>query len=634
MGLLALGLLIGKQKRDSFPLFGVITAITGIALGVFTVSMANPLLSPIHYSKNLGAQNQVYQVKVLEVLKPTSFSERYVAEVYQIDSIKSDGKILLAFSSDSSKTILGVDDELVLFGAAQNVNPPLNPNQFNYQDYLEKQGIYHQVRLEKVDLIFSEDPSKTLVGLASNFREKLIKNLKNYNFGEAELGVIQALLLGKRDDISVATYNDYRNAGAVHILAVSGLHVGILLLILQFLLQPLEQLPKGKQLKFFTIILLLWVFAFIAGLSPSIVRAVTMFSFLAYGMNLNRPTNTFNIIALSLFFILLVKPMFLFQVGFQMSYAAVIAIVWLYPKLQRFWYPRNWFVRKTWQLLSVSAAAQLGVLPLSLFYFHQFPALFFISNLIVVPFLGLILGSGILVVFLAAIKVLPEFLVVAYNAIIKAMNFIVGWIANQEHFLFKDISFDGVQLVLGYLIIFGLLFTWSKATFKNFAFLLGSILCFLGWLNYQEFRTANQEKLILAHQTRNSILLHQNGTRLKVHAYDLESLENIIRDYRVAERTNTVEYDSLKNSYNLGSKSIFVMDSSGVYPTQLKPDHLILTQSPKINLDRLIDSIQPQVILADGSNFRSYVNRWKKTCAKRKLPFHYTGEKGAFVFSD
>lgn len=225
-----------------------------------------------------------------------------------------------------------------------------------------------------------------MFGLASNFRESIISKLKKENFGEEELGVIQALLLGKRDDISENTYNNYTNAGAVHILAVSGLHVGIILLLLEFFLSPLARLPKGKTLKLLLVVLLLWGYAFVAGLSPSIVRAVTMFSFVAYALYLNRPANSFNIIALSMLFILLVKPLFLFQVGFQMSYAAVFAIVWIYPKLQKFWFPDNFIIRKTWQLLSVSAAAQLGVLPISLFYFHQFPALFFISNLLIIPF--------------------------------------------------------------------------------------------------------------------------------------------------------------------------------------------------------------------------------------------------------
>ena len=148
------------------------------------------------------------------------------------------------------------------------------------------------------------------------------------------------------------TYNNYQNAVAVHILAVSGLHVGILLLIREFLLSMIERIRRGKMLKLMLVVGLLWSYAFIAGLSHSIVQAVTMFSFLAYSMYLNRPTDPFNIIALSILFILLINPLFLFQVGFQMSYGAVIAIVWVYHKLQRFWYPDNFVVRKIWQLLS------------------------------------------------------------------------------------------------------------------------------------------------------------------------------------------------------------------------------------------------------------------------------------------
>jgi len=160
-----------------------------------------------------------------------------------------------------------------------------------------------------------------------------------------------------------------------------------------------------------------------------------MFSFIAYAMYLNRPTNTFNIIALSLFFILLIEPLFLFQVGFQMSYAAVFSIAWIYPKLQRFWYPENNFLRKVWQLLSVSVAAQLGVLPISLFYFHQFPALFFIANLIVVPFLGALLGLGILVLVLAVLNTLPQVLVLCYNFLIKTMNWVIKFVGKQEAFV-------------------------------------------------------------------------------------------------------------------------------------------------------------------------------------------------------
>jgi competence protein ComEC len=416
-------------------------------------------------------------------------------------------------------------------------------------------------------------------------------------------------------------------------LAVSGLHVGILLLLLEFLLSPLERMRKGKTLKLALVVALLWMYAFIAGLSPSIVRAVTMFSFLAYALYLNRPTNSFNIIALSMLFILLIKPLFLFQVGFQMSYAAVIAIVWIYPKLQRFWYPEHFLVRKIWQLLSVSVAAQLGVLPISLFYFHQFPALFFVSNLLVIPFLGVILGTGILVIALALFDLLPQFLVKAYNTVIHTMNSVIGWVAQQEGFLVRDIPFDATQLVLGYVIIITLVRSLSKPTLKRMMVPLVGIILFQGWVIWKNVETHHKEQLVLTHKTRNSVLLHQTGSTLNVFTSDSTNLGNLAIAYAVAERIQNINLLPLKNSYQLGEKRLFVVDSLGLFPLEKQTEYVLLTHSPKINLERLLDSIQPKMVLADGSNFKSYIARWEKTCAQKEIPFHYTGEKGYYVFN-
>lgn len=332
-------------------------------------------------------------------------------------------------------------------------------------------------------------------------------------------------------------------------------------------------------------------------------------------------------------FILLIKPLFLFQVGFQMSYAAVIAIVWIYPKLQRFWYPEPFLVRKIWQLLSVSVAAQLGVLPISLFYFHQFPALFFVSNLLVIPFLGVILGTGILVIALALLDLLPLFLVNAYNTVIYTMNSVIGWVAQQEGFLVRDIPFDATQLVLGYVIIITLVHSLSKPTLKKMMVPLVGIILFQGWVIWKNVETHNKEQLVLAHKTKNSVLLHQTGSTLNVFTSDSTNLGNLAIDYAVAERIQNINQRPLKNSYQLGEKRLFVVDSLGLFPLEKQTDYVLLTHSPKINLERLLDSIQPKMVLADGSNFKSFIARWEKTCAQKEIPFHYTGEKGYYVFN-
>ncbi|MFT0714418.1 ComEC/Rec2 family competence protein [Flagellimonas lutimaris] len=622
-----------KQHREGFPYFEVLTSLTTLCLGILVVGIFMNRGMSHHYTRLDLNKEKAWQVKVIEVLKPNNYSQRYVTQIIAADDKLASGKLLLSLTVDSTIKELQVDDQLLIHTKPESIRPPSNPHQFDYRSYLEKQGIQHQIRTDFASIITKVSAHKTLFGVASKFREHIISKLKEKDFGAEEMGVIQALLLGKRDDISENTYNNYKNAGAVHILAVSGLHVGIILFLLEFMLSPLEGLPKGKILKLITVVLLLWGYALVAGLSPSIVRAVTMFSFVAYALHLNRPTNSFNIIALSMLFIVLVKPLFLFQVGFQLSYAAVFAIVWIYPKLQKLWFPENIIIRKTWQLLSVSVAAQLGVLPISLFYFHQFPALFFISNLLVIPFLGLILGSGILVIILALIDSLPQFVVDNFNWTIKMMNSVIGWVAKQEGFIIKNIPFDSVQLLLGCLIITALVVFLSKPKWKAVLVLFGGIIAFQSWIIWNQVQLYQKEVVILAHRSRNTVLLNQLGDSLSIITSDSANIGTIATNYAIAERIQNIDTVQLKNSYQIGQKKLFVLDSLAILPLEEQLDYLLLTQSPKYNLERLLDSIKPKKIFADGSNYPSLVKKWKLTCAQKEIPFHYTGEKGYYIFS-
>ncbi len=137
---------------------------------------------------------------------------------------------------------------------------------------------------------------------------------------------------------------------------------------------------------------------------------------------------------------------------------------------------------------------------------------------------------------------------------------------------------------------------------------------------------------MLTHETANSMLLKQKGNSLKVYGKQTDFSHRIIQDYKITESIDYISYSGTKNIYSINSKKLYVMDSLGVYPTQKQLDYLVLTVSPKINLERLLDSIQTKKVIVDGSNYKSYVERWAATCLKRKLPFHYTGEKGAYYF--
>ncbi|WP_223883353.1 ComEC/Rec2 family competence protein [Arenibacter lacus] len=639
IGCLTLLLLLGwehffvQKKRLHF---GILVALLTAMIGMLSVSLATIQNNPHHYSHFGIAQSRTYTLKIQEVLKENAFSQRYIAQLQYMDGKKLKGKVLVQINKNPATAALRVDDELITHTTLQAVPRPLNPYQFDYGSYLEGLGVHHQIRLSKERYILKEHPTETLWGLAARTRNHITSQLRKEAFGTAELGIIQALLLGERNEVTEATNTDYKDAGAFHILALSGLHIGILLGLLHFLLAPLEFLPNGRVVKMVSIVLLLWAFAFLAGMSPSILRAVTMFSFVAYALYLNRPTNHFNILALSFFFILLlINPLLLFQVGFQLSYAAVFAIIWIYPLLQKLWIPKNWVLKRGWELLAVSVAAQLGVLPLGLYYFHQFPGLFFLSSLLILPFLALILGIGIVVITLALTNSLPHVLVVLYNNIIGWMNTTIAWVAQQERFIFRNISFDAIQLLLGYTILITLVWMLEKVTFKRTALFLCSIICFQLWVIGKTQHIYQKELLVLGHTGNNTTLLHQTGQKAMVYTNNWSKANRMVTDYSIAQHLRQIEHRPIKNSFKIGKESLIVIDStfSKLPSHYLKATTLLLTQSPKINLERLLDSVQPKLILADGSNYHSYIARWKATCQKRKLPFHYTGEKGAYIFN-
>jgi len=511
----------------------------------------------------------------------------------------------------------------------------LNPYQFDYKNYLKRQNIYCQLYATNNELLEISKHKHTIYGFAARLREHIQSKLKEYKFSNAEYAIISALLLGQRQDISKEIYESYSQAGAIHILAVSGLHVGIVLMLLNYLLKPLEFINRGRYLKMIVIVILLWCFAIVAGLSASVTRAVTMFTIIAIAMHLKRPTNIYNTLAISAFALLLFKPNFLFDVGFQLSYMAVLAIVSIQPLLYKLYHPKYKIDDFFWKIFTVTLAAQFGVIPLSLYYFHQFPGLFFLSNLVIIPFLGIILGLGIIIIILASFNSLPTFLTDFYSLIISTMNNFVQWISNQETFLLQNIPFNLTQVILSYMFIVLTLSTIIKKPFKSLRLLLFIIIIGQLYFIYDSQINRTQE-FIIFHKSRYTLLGFKANDTLKVHHNLNDSILNLdktITNYKVGSRIKTVHSDSIQNVYQIDTKMLLVVDSLGVYKSlSFKPNFILLRNSPKINLKRLIDSIQPELIICDGSNYTSYQNRWQVTCEAKKIPFHKTSEKGAFIF--
>ncbi|WP_341221125.1 ComEC/Rec2 family competence protein [Polaribacter atrinae] len=603
-------------------------------VGVSSVYLNDDRNYDSYYQHHLK-DNFTVVLQIHKILKPGNYYQKYEATIIKVDDLKTLGTVLLNVKNDSISNPLKVDDRLFLKPILKELIPPLNPHQFNYKSYLAKQGIHHQIFIDENQFLRLNTKAKTVFGLSATFRNLIQKGLEKYHFKPDELAVINALLLGQRQDISKELIVDYQRAGAIHILAVSGLHVGVILWILSFIFKPVERIKYGKFIKTVIIVSLLWMFAFIAGLSASVVRAVTMFTFLAIGLSFRRKNVVeFSFIS-SMLFLLLIKPMFLFDVGFQLSYLAVFGILWTQPKIYGIWKPKYKIVNFFWQLLTVSLAAQVGILPLSIYYFQQFPGLFLASNLVIIPFLGAILIGGILVIITAVLDVLPQFLADIYGVVISWMNGFVSWVSHQEEFLFKEISISFSSMLFWYVFLFLAVSFFLKKSSKSLIYFLISILFLQSVFLFESNDNKSKKELIVFHKSRFSMIGKRVGGQLFIE-HNLDSVrfknENSIKTYRITEGIDDVKKTNFKNFIQFSKKNILLIDSLGVYSVLgMKEPIVVLQYSPKINLTRMIATIKPSQIIADGSNYKSDVILWEKTCLKHQIPFHYTGQNGAFI---
>lgn len=626
-----------NHQFHSSKLFSFFVFSISFLIGLSSMTFKKEIKQELHYSNNINFRLQESITAVIEierVLKPNSFYRKYEGRVLQFQEEKSVGKILINIKLDSSDIKLNVDDRYVFNSSFNEINKPLNPNVFDYQKYLKNKQIHHQVYLRKEHLFKLDDTKFSLKGFASKVRNSINESLIANGFKKDELAVMNALLLGQRNFMTRDLLESYSGAGAIHILAVSGLHIGIILLILSFIFKPIHYIKNGKLIATLLIILSLWVYALIAGFSASIVRAVSMFTALTIGMNLIKRYNVYNTLVISMFFLLLFNPFYLFEVGFQLSYMAVFAIVWVQPKLYKLWNPSNWLLRKIWQLLTVSIAAQLGILPLSLFYFHQFPGLFFLSNLVLIPVLGFILAVGILVVVLSYFDVLPVLLKEVYEFIIQVMNSFVRWVSSHEIFIIENITFSFAMMLSFYAFILISLKWFEKRIFNRFVLVLISCVMIQTVFIFEKHQLESSEEFIVFNSRMENLIGVRKGSNINIYSKDsVVSSEYVLNPYLVEKGIqNSLPIQPNKKLYQFKDELILFVDSLGLYNFKsIKPTMVVLQNSPKINMERLLDELKPKMVIVDGTNYKSYVENWRVTCEKNKTPFHNTMQKGAFI---
>ena len=449
----------------------------------------------IHFSSS-----SFYKARVISEPQVKGDFIRMKIEIQALkDSVwtKATGKVLAYLKPNSGEAPV-YGDILMIEGFPERVAPPLNPNEFDYRSYLANNQIYHQQFIGISDWrVIESTLGFSLRGMSIKARSYLERQLELFIPDAEELSVAKALILGKKDDLDRNTKKIYATSGAMHVLAVSGLHVGIIYLVLLTLLRQNQGRVTRPILVAIIVIPSLWAYAFITGLSPSVLRAVTMFSFLALAQVINRRSATLNTLAISAFILLLVNPFMIMSVGFQLSYIAVTGILFFYPKIDKWFNPTNRIIRFGWQITAISLAAQLVTSPLSAYYFHRFPTYFLFSNLLVIPAAIIIVWGGLVLLSLGAVSsTLGIILGNLLGMIIWLVNYSLAWLAGLPNADIHSLStsiFD-TWLFYGLIISVFLYFTTKKWMFYGLT--VGLLLIFSFNLLYVNIRDYKLTQLV------------------------------------------------------------------------------------------------------------------------------------------
>lgn len=640
--------------------------ISGIPVNLFLFAAGYQLtiIHTPHFDKDnvshFSGRDSELLVRITEPPVEKANSYKLIANAdYSKDSVgwkRITGQILLYFAKDSLVPEIRYGDRLLVRATLNPVTPPRNPGEFNYQRYLANRGIYDQAYIKTGDWSLAErGKGYRLFSFAFDLRRRFLDILESNNITGKEFAVISALLLGCSDYLDADQLKEYSGSGVMHILSVSGLHVGIIYVFLNILLGFMDKKRFGKLIKVILLITLIWFYALITGLSPSVLRAATMFSFVAAGGILKRNVNIYNSLAASAFVLLLFNPYLITSVGFQLSYLAVAGIVWLYRPLDILYIPRNRIIRFIWQTTAVSIAATVTTLPLTLYYFRQFPNLFLVTNLIAIPLSTLIIYTGILVLVASPVNIIASLLSSLLVFMIRALNNAVKFIESIPFAVTRDIYLSQAEFIILSIFVFGLCTYLLTKNKRFFIFSLASLILFFTCTTIRNFQQLHQQKIVIyslpkataidfitANQgilLADSIVFHDDS-KFNFHIKNNRIISGIGSDQNILPIIQDFSSQALTKRdrfIQFNDMRLVIVDPAFNYEPNgklMKVDYIVLSHNPKLSIRELAAIFSFSIAVVDNSNSPWKTTEWIEECKEMGIQYYSIRDNGAFVISE
>jgi competence protein ComEC len=579
------------------------------------------------------------------VEKPKSFKAICVVNKIYRNGIwrNAEGKILVYFKNDSSIKNLGYGSQIIFRQPLQKITNAGNPGEFDYKQYCLFQGIQQQVFLSSKNYIVLPDKQTDFLhSFLFSSRNYILQTLHENIPGKKEQSVAEALLIGYRDDVDKNLLEAYSNTGVVHIIVISGLHMGMIYGLVIWLISFFKNKKWYRFIKPVFILFVIWSFALITGARPSILRVTAMLSFIIIGEALQRKTNVYNTLSASAFCLLFINPFYLWDAGFQLSFAAVTSIVTFYKPVYHWVYFENKLLNKVWQLAAVTIAVQFFTLPLVLYHFHRFPVFFLFANFIAVPLACIILYFELFLLLIAKWTSLAAIVGKLITVCISLMN---NFIENTNRLPFSiidNVYVNAAQTIFLFIVIIAFV-TWLMQKSSK-AFLIGlSFLClFILLKNIFLLKDENQKKIVVYNISKHSAIDIFDGNHFSSFGVDNSENTALQNFYLTPSRiffhaNDSVNISSIQLKNNLISsknKNIFILTKplpALNFSEKISIDAIIISQNPRIKISDVAAVFSCKEIIFDSSNPLWKIALWRKDCDSLHLRFHSVPEQGAFL---
>lgn len=556
------------------------------------------------------------------------------------------GKLLIALKLDTLNPIeLNYGDELMIASENLLVEPPYNPAEFNFKAWLAAKNIYHQTFINQRNIIkLHRANGNKLLKYAIEVRQRQVAIYRKLIHNEEAFAVASTLILGYRADLSQETLAAYSKTGTIHALSVSGMHVGIIYIFLNWALFFLNGKRILRIIKLLFICTLIWYYALLTGFSPSVLRSAIMLSVYIFAKTFNRTSNNYNILAFTAFCLLAYNPFLIWDVGFQLSFLAVIGLIYLQPKIYKWLYVKNKWLDKLWSTVALSLAAQIATFPLSIYYFHQFPMYFVFSNLFILLPLTAMMYLGIMILMLKLYFLAPLF-----EWIITFTNNGLKWMAELPFSGITSIWLNQWQLIL--LSFTLMIFTFALVKKQKGLFML-SLFCLLIFQSstfYDKVSALHQRNILFFSLRKNyatafinaneAILvtnLSQNDKNFNFFIKPALEQMQLTKIHLIKWEQDTTINTFIKkeNQLSFYGYRILLLDQHLSYKSIANlPQYEIvwLHQNPKKPINTLRQEVLFNSLVIDASNKDAQLQKYKTEANKIKVQYHILKKNNSYL---